>query len=122
MVLDTNAVIAHLMWFVSKRGGRFSAAIRRRNMEGVARAVDDAAESDDLAIPHTAAEEVRNNLKYAFESAAHSAGVPPDMVDSAMPDAWLELERLRAPFEIADDGRHKEDIGRMFAEIWQDPR
>ena len=53
MIPDTNAVIAHLMCFVLKkvgRGGRPSAVMRRRNMEGVARAVDEAAESGDLAI------------------------------------------------------------------------
>ena len=122
MVLDANAVIAHLMCCVSKRGGRPSAAMRRRNMEGVARAVDEAAESGDLGIPHTAAEEVRRNLKDAFKSAAKSAGAPPDTADSAMPDAWSEFKRLRGPFEIKDEDRYVEDIDLMFAEIWQDPR
>ena len=122
MVLDANAVIAHLMCCVSKRGGRPSAAMRRRNMEGVARAVDDAAGSGDLAIPHTAAEEVRKNLKDAFKSAARSAGAPPGTADSAMPDAWSEFKRLRGPFEIKDEDKYVEDIGRMYADIWQDPR
>ena len=122
MVLDANAVIAHLMCFVSKRGGRSSAAMRRRNMEGVARAIDEAAESGDLGIPHTAAEEVRRNLKDAFKSAARSAGAPPGTADSAMPDAWLEFKRLRGPFEIKDEDKYVEDVGRMYADIWQDPR
>ena len=124
IVLDANAVIAHLMCLVSKKAGRVGqpAMMRRRNMEGVAKAVDDAAESGDLAIPHTAAEEVRNNLKDAFESAAKSAGAPPGTVDSAVLYAQAEFERLRGPFEIKDDRRYVEDIGRMYAEIWQDPR
>ena len=122
MVLDANAVIAHLMCFVSKRGGRPSAAMRRRNMEGVARAVDNAAESGDLGIPHTAAEEVRKNLKKAFKSAAKSAGAPPGTVGSAVPYAWSEFKRLRGTFEIKDEDKYVEDIGRMFAEIWRDPR
>ena len=121
MVLDANEVIAHLMWFVSKRGGR-GAAMRRRNMEGVTRAVDEAAESGDLAIPDTVANETVDNLENAFESAAQSAGAPPGAGAAAVPDALEEFKRLYAVFGIHDDDKYRKDIDLMFAETWRDPR
>ena len=125
MVLDANAAIAHLMWFVSKkagRGGRPSAMLQRRSMEGVARAVDEAAESGDLAIPDTVANETVDNLENAFESAAQSADAQPGAGAAAVQDALEEFKRLYVIFGIRDEDKYKKEIDRMFAEIWQDPR
>ena len=124
MVIDTNAAIAYLMCSASKKAGRSGrpAMLRRRNMEGVARAVDEAAESGDLAIPDTVAEEVRKNLEDAFESAAKSTCAPPGAGAAAVPDALEEFKRLYVIFGIRDDDRYRKDIDRMFAEIWRDPR
>ena len=86
------------------------------------RAVDEAMESGDLAIPHTVDVEVIGNLKKAFDSAARSADAPAGAGRAVVQGALSEFKRLYVLYGIHDANKYLEEIDRMYAEIWRDPR
>ena len=122
MVLDTNALYTRHINFPSKDKEGRPIRVRRYNMEGVAKAVDDAAESGDLVIPDTVAGEARMGIENAFESAARSAGAVGKPDNEIVEEARAQIDRMHKIFGIRDVGKYRKDIDRMYAEIWRDPR
>ena len=105
---------------VSKAGGR-PVRVRRPNHGAVVARIDAEAESGRLAIPDTVDAELRFGVKRAFDAAASSFHATVDQGDQVVEAALARYNLLHGRFGIANHRGRLEEIGRMYACIWDDP-